>query len=258
MKGWPPGTPWVWPPSGASAWLWPPSQRAAISPTPPDHALLYDYWHSEFGIALNGGAVDSWTGNKSGIVVPYSTNRPPYGTDLAHFAGKPVVQCSATASLWKNVAPPITPVGGRPCVFSVYRYRTLPPASTQAVITIGKFGVQDTMFFAADSAGPRFFVTGVTGVIVVQNPMNTLPHSMCAWNDGTNGNAEFDGVRSSIPNTGSTSVDLTSFAFGANAGSGTNWRGDTTHAFHAIFTGFPGDAYLQSLTAWARGYWSLS
>lgn len=53
-----------------------------------------DWWDSDMGVSLVSGAVDTWTGQKRGIVLsaPSAGQRPAYGADGSYFKGRNVVQ----------------------------------------------------------------------------------------------------------------------------------------------------------------------
>lgn len=129
MTPWPASSPWVWPPKG-SPWVWPPGAPATVDPSmPPLPAATVEWWHSEKGIGLVGGQVQSWTGQQKGIVLTPNTAgfRPDYGTDGAFFNGRNIVRTvpgGTVRALSAPVVPAASVVGSKPQVYVLARLRT--------------------------------------------------------------------------------------------------------------------------------------
>lgn len=227
---------------------------------PPDDPVLFDYWHSELGVSLLAGAVSSWTGQKAGTVLPFSGARPGYGADGTDFNGRNVIQCvQATSSLFAAGLPVYAANGSRPYVISIYRYRALPvPADVRTLFSLGVSGVVDAFIQRVDNPGvPRFQLTGTALSVVAASPADTNKHRYEAWADGVNVNTMVDAALVQTPSAFALTNNLTTIAVSNAAGAGAVQQSSTSHAFHAIYTAYPGAAVVAALRAYTLSYWGI-
>lgn len=162
------------------------SRADARHPTALLAPYLKDYWDSNLGITLVSGAVDSWTGQKLGIVLsaPGAGNRPVYGADSTYFGGKSVVQAAATGSKYLAISDygaDIVPTGANSNIWImvVGRLRTasivdasrafaLMPATTQEYVQCGHaVTTGDNYTVLRDSGNANRAVAGAAGVSTV-------------------------------------------------------------------------------------------
>ena len=108
-------------------------------------AYLLDYWDSLAGIGLVSGAVDTWTGQKLGIILSAAAagNRPAYGADAGYFREKSVVQ-SAVPTKFVRLADYGSDLftggsGSTPYVISIHRLRNKNATRCYA-LTLGPAG----------------------------------------------------------------------------------------------------------------------
>lgn len=247
--------------SAAAATLVDSAQQPVLSLAP----YLKEFWDSDEGIALVSGAVNSWTGQKLGIVLsaPAASNRPAYGADSTYFRGRDVVQCATTGSkylrlldygsdLWTGGA------ASTPYLLAIGRLRTpssvdssravaLMPASSAEHVYLGHSittGINRS--FVRDSGTTNRNITGDAGST-----------SVCMWEgwakDGAN-------VRT---NMGTTYTNAGADGIAADIGGvrriGVGARGDSynptdySFRFIALCNSKPPDALLREVYAYFRG-----
>lgn len=139
-------------------------------------AYLKDYWISDAGISLVGGNVDTWTGQKLGIVLtaPAAGNRPTYGADTGYFNEQDVVQTATTGTKYlRNVdyGSDLYATGANCYSFAVCRLRSVPTSAAYvgAVLGLSNAGLAQMHFWygASDTleavAGKDFGVVRDSG-----------------------------------------------------------------------------------------------
>src|SRR5215471_20048665 len=106
------------------------------SQRPPLPASAIEYWHSELGVSLVSGDVDTWTGQLRGTVMTQVNGRPKYLADGAFFNSRNVIQCSQYSNGARGMisaaalGTPLFVTSSRPWFMSVYRVRQLPANDT--------------------------------------------------------------------------------------------------------------------------------
>ena len=114
---------------------------------------LVEWWDSMAGVGLVSGAVDTWTGQKLGVVLsaPAAGQRPVYGADGTNFGSASVVQCARTGSKYVvgTAASDIFAAGSHPFMLWVGRYRAQPIDRLRCV-------------YAEEVGGAGFLVFGST------------------------------------------------------------------------------------------------
>lgn len=232
-----------------------PSQR------PPLPASAVEYWHSELGVSLVGGAVDAWTGQIAGTAVSAvgPTNRPTYGADATNFNGRQVVQCvGATNANLRNPTPAnLITVGQRPWLMSVFRTRAA--QGTVSVIDIGIASVVNSHSLAFNTSNfLGFYQNSAVQTPTVQSsvPFGTAARVAMAWSDGANANITVSGTNTSAPFTAAVTDNTTGIGIGRTAGGA--WPWDTSHAFHLLCSSKPPAPEIAALVAWAQAYWGAT
>ena len=107
------------------------------------NAYLVDYWDSLAGVGLVSGAVDTWTGQKLGIILSAAAagNRPVYGADTGYFRGKSVVQAAVTGSKYLRILDYGSDIiangaASKPYLVSIHRLRNT-NATRSYALTLG-------------------------------------------------------------------------------------------------------------------------
>lgn len=217
----------------------------------PIDATTIDYWDAEVGIGLVGGDVDTWTGQKAGLVIPYAIARPRYVSDSS-FANGHAVQSSVSASrALRLITSPMLAAGSRPYIIAAARFVAQPPASsTCGLFDVGVVGVADNLYIFSGGAGPNIGGTLNAGNPNVTGPTpNTNAHIIEVWPDGSNLNFRVDGALYQSASTGSVNNASTTISIGA-AASGNYHFSDVNHVFYMLCSAKPSDAYITQLKAW--------
>lgn len=112
-------------------------------------ATLLEAWDSELGIALASGAVDTWTGQKRGVVLSAAAagNRPAYGADGSSFRGRNVVQCAVSGAKYLRntaIAPDLIAAVAAPYTLTICRQRTA--LNNNTIFTYGSTASQFELY----------------------------------------------------------------------------------------------------------------
>lgn len=87
--------------------------------------LLREWWDARYGYTLVSGEVDSWAGQKLGLVItaPTSGERVQYGADGAHFGGRAVIYTASNGDSLRNASLGINlhEAGAKPYTMTVCR-----------------------------------------------------------------------------------------------------------------------------------------
>jgi len=218
---------------------------------PPLDPLTYEYWDAELGIVTVGGAVDTWTGQKLGIVLtaPSAPARPAYVTD-SNFNNGPVVQCATAGSKCvANTAVTAIPSTSRPYSISCVRLSSTPPGATWAIFGLGVVAVADPHYVLYRNAGSALAWAFSGGSLSATLVADTAVHTIEAWNDGTNANCRDNGTLFQTPNISALGNNCTSIGVGRAASTNTHFS-DSRHVFHMLCTAKPSESYIASLRAW--------
>lgn len=238
-----------------------PRRQISQQQKPPLPTTAVEYWHSELGITLNTG-VDSWAGQLLTTSLPFSNARPVYGADGSNFRGRPVVQCSLTASLRAIGLSTILATGTRPYTFSIYRYSVAP--ATDNSFQLLNYGVAASF----DYGSIRWIRSGAGTVNTFGSPASQWPaliatsapdvltHTVESWADGTNYNIQLDSTLVSVASALALTANITAIGVGILA-SGTSQRSNSNHAFHLLCSAKPTAAEIFALKTWARNYWGV-
>jgi hypothetical protein len=227
------------------------------SQLPPSDSLMTLFWHSELGIGLTSGEVQTWTDQLQGLVVsaPGASQRPLYGADGANFNARDVVQCLAAGShnvINSAVAAGILPTTGqRPYMVTVFRpAQAATTAHILAQCAVTPTGYSQQMRWVNGAAG---IDSTIKSVISAGSLVTTqTPHIAETWADGSLLHCRVDGTDHTNTYTGSYTGDATIVTLGGNNGfTGFN----ANIAFFAVFSALPSSGYIASLRAWAAAYW---
>lgn len=233
---------------------------------PPLPASAVEYWHSELGVALIGGEVDTWTGQLRGLALQAisASQRPTYAADGANFKARLVVQSNAAATrgLTLNpVAPPLTVAGSKPHAYLITRYRTLPAGGnaffyisvdtlpTAAAIPFGSLGV--------NTAGGLFsWWYPRTGTPVLSGTtLSTAVARLESLLDATNTDiVRLNGAQIYAGSATATTSDATAMCVGHDRGGATSFL-DASFAFFLLCASAMTAPELAALNAWAQAYW---
>lgn len=217
--------------------------------------MLLEY-HSQLGIALVGGAVDTWTDQINGVVVqaPGATQRPVYGADGTHFSGKSVVQTATTATLFLQttaMSPALFPSGTRPYIFARLRY-TGPlndirnwyelSSATQNELLVYNLN-NDTRVLSDGADRNTAQPTNLTAGIVL---------SQSSWADGVSMNMKQNaGAVHAVAYAGATATACTNVGIGNAAHNGSTNSANLSFALLIACAAYPGVSAETALYAQA-------
>jgi len=259
---WPANSPWVWPPGGGAPWVWPPGERVTADPSvPPLPAATVEWWHSEKGISLVGGQVQSWTGQKKGIALTPLTAgaRPDYGADGAFFQGRSVVKTVPGAPsrvLSAPVVPAASVVGSKPHVYALIRLKTF--TADARMISFPNTPLTATALTAMWFSSTGFFGAWMFPHPNVQAPPLTtapVPHRFSTFFTPA-GAISFSW--DSNTNAAGSGLSLAGAFDSIHVGSdrGTN-PADASFAFILCCNAQISAAEMTALDAWALSYWGV-
>lgn len=268
MKGWPPGTPWIWPPSD-TPWVWPPSKPSIGDPgLPPLPVSAVEYWHGE-----RGASAANAIGQIAGTAIP-GVNSPTVVSDAPHFNGRPVYFTLAAGAGSKYWAQPVLPtpllsVGNRLYMCAIFRTRNVIAASSlyTAVSVRGgnhsPVGELIALTYDTNKYGFQRFRSGAANNVLSLMIQDTGVHFFECYVDATagmvlfidgvqyGGNAETAGLVSQIDAL-SIGVILTGAGIGVVDTSRTT---NTSLAFWIICSALPAAGERAALRAWGQAYW---
>jgi len=189
---------------------------------------LVAMWHSQLGIALVSGKVDTWTDQIGGIVLQAlgAATRPLYQPDGTAFGGNNVVYgTTVDASCLVNTTIPagLIPVGSTPWILDTMRVRAVSVANIVCAQSAATFQSAGYINAANDM---RLSVIGADRVTL--SPFNNAVRNYSFYIDGTNANINNNGVITSGVYAGTTTAVVAKFAVNANAAGGA--AGDLSHA----------------------------
>jgi hypothetical protein len=188
--------------------------------------LLAAMWHSQLGVALVGGEVDTWTDQIGGRVVqaPAGAQRPAYAADGTKFSGKNVVKtvrssskCLRSAAFASLYAP-----GSLPWQYIVGRYSAIAGGAAQSLAGAGVNATSNNQL-QINAAG-TFQVYCDGAALLVAGVADTLRHSFQWWPDVTNMNLSLDNA-----------APATTAILGPVAGAGTSYGVGTLASSPAQF-----------------------
>lgn len=223
------------------------------APRPPDNALLVEWWDASLGIGLVSGLVDTWTGQKRGIVLtaPGTSNRPSYTIDVAFRNRLAISESNVNATQLRSpdtISPDVVAAGARPYTISVWHWVGSPIASLTTILLVGNIPAGGSNLFGHYVAVNNDVVTcsynGATSAATIAG-VGTKLHTLEFWADGTNLNVRDNGNLQAVAFTGSLNVAAISVRDNTQGGTDNN-------VFHAIFTSKPSDAYIAELKNWLR------
>lgn len=258
----------TWPPTRAlnawtawpsdNAWSWPPPEIVR----PPLPASAVEYWHSELGIGLVGGAVDTWQGQIRGTILSAFTalRRVAYQPDGANFNGRNVVFCTAAGGRAVRrtlIAPPLTLTGTKPHVYMIMRLRTPLVAGNFPYRSQNTAGTALSAGMFADGGVPpamQCFWFPLPTVNMVAPPLTAT-----RWETFINAAGNIVGRIAGVPTVGAAAGltapgDLDRIGFGANPNDGQYT--DTSFALMLVCSSEITGSELAALDAYAANYWA--
>lgn len=181
-------------------------------------------WHSQLGVALDTGEVQSWTDQVLGFTqtAPSSVTRPTYVADGTNFRGLPVIgiQDAADKRLALTPTPSILiPTGSRPWLCVVGRIAAFPAAGSKWLFRIIDAG--QTTAVLSLRINPTQLIAELAGDIGGAFSDTTSVHTFEAYLTAAGVQVvEVDGVVFATGGTGlSTAIDADRVSTGNNAGS---------------------------------------
>lgn len=212
-------------------------------------ANLVAMWHSQLGIALVSGKVDTWTDQIGGVVLqaPAAATRPLYQADGTAFGGKSVVYGTIVdLSYLRNLALPagLLPVGSTPWMFWVWRIRTI---GTKNIFDIESAAAVQLNVYMNASNDLRLFATGADRVTLA--PFSTGRQAVSSYIDGANAKINVDGSITSGAYASTTTAVATKLA--VNAATSGSLPGDQSFALGLLCVTPPSAAQETAIRALA-------
>lgn len=232
------------------------------SQLPPSDALMTLLWHSELGIGLTSGDVQTWTDQLQGVVVSAAgaANRPAYGADGTNFQSRNVVQLNKSGPKYLLVtgASGFPLSGTRPYIVTGFRYRSL--ASGGSTDSVWAFYENTTARIFArlvDLGGGSLdfklrYPTSATELDITPSSVGTAVSIHECWGDGTLLHSRVDGVDTTLSSSATLAANLNSVYFGYT-GAGL-FQTNATLAYVLVFSAKPSDPYIATLRAWSAAY----
>lgn len=234
--------------------------QARAKPRLPYDPLLVDWYEPDDGarLVLNAGAIDTIKGGARGLALtltaPAAGQRPLPTKDSLLKGAVTLGGNTANARCVANTsAGTIVVNASRPYTISVIRLTnaTIGNSTTWAVIDLGVNAASDRhyTFYQTDGAGAvnkRGYYNTNSVSVAGPVPVDTLPHVIEFWADGTNLTLRIDGTSYQTASNVSVGADCTSIGIGRAASSNVH-TGNMNHAFHAIYSAKPSDAYIRRL-----------
>jgi len=213
---------------------------------------LIAMWHSQLGIGLVGGAVDTWTDQIGGRVMsaPTAPRRPTYAADGVLFGGKPVVQCdqATQTALVAGGLSGFIAVGAKPWCITRSRARAAITGGAQFNIGSTADAFLQIVETATNTTLQSTFVGTTTGPL-----KDTNAHTRSYGFDGVNQVLDVDGSVSNLAYAGGIggALDVTRVAVGCIAWSttGTDANSNESAAAFLICAVRPTDAQLAAVKA---------
>lgn len=233
-----------------------------VSQLPPSDALMTLLWHSELGIGLTSGDVQTWTDQLQGVVVSAAgaANRPAYGADGTNFQSRNVVQLNKAGPKYLLVtgASGFPLSGTRPYIVTGFRYRSL--ASGGSTDSVWAFYENTTARIFArlvDLGGGSLdfklrYPTSATELDITPSSVGTAVSIHECWGDGTLLHSRVDGVDTTLSSSATLAANLNSVYFGYT-GAGL-FQTNATLAYVLVFSAKPSDPYIATLRAWSASY----
>lgn len=225
---------------------------------------LVEYWDSTAGVGLVSGAVDTWTGQKLGIVAsaPAAGQRPAYGADGAYFLGANVVKCTRVATRVLKVADggaTLFASGTRPYVMTVTRNALIEAYDMDVFAVLDSFAaatvvVPKQQYITASGKHGGLFYNNSTAVVSSVS-YTTTPTRVSVYMESDNKTSiNVDGtIATSASGTGAITAAGKVVEFGYDRGSATtvNFRGAILCAAK------PSAAEITALNAWVLANWGV-
>lgn len=223
-----------------------------VSPTPPASELLVDWWAGSRGVGLVSGAVDTWTGQKRGLVrtAPGGSNRPTYAPAVM-FRNKLALGYAQTNSLQLRLdaaSPDIVAAGSRPYTIHLWHWIGSPKVAIAAIFRLGNVAAGGANAFGHYVAVTNDAITcsynGATAGASISG-VGTKMHCTEFWADGTLLNTRDNENLQTVSFTGS--LNAAGVTIRDN-----DQGGDKNQVFDAVFSAKPSDAYIATLKNWMR------
>jgi hypothetical protein len=215
--------------------------------------LLVEMWHSQLGIALASGNVDTWTGQIGGRVLQAASagRRMLYQTDAAFSSGKlfPISVAGSTSGVEGVGLTPFFLSGSRPWIISVFRFDSMTGVAGIPIIvydtTLGNGGPS----LLENAGGNTISGLGAAGIVFSDTASaHTFEQGYAANGQDSVG---VDGVYNSAGATGLTiAQDRTAVRIGTN--SSALHPTNAAHALHLFCSARPSTQRIVDVTALAR------
>ena len=154
-------------------------------------ANLVEYWDSTAGVGLVSGAVDTWTGQKLGIVLSAAAagNRPAYGADSTYFLGKSAVQCAISGSKYlRATGLALLSAGSRPYIAMIHRLRVVTPATDTRSLSLATAGDDSIAKYQVAGTTVRAFVKSAAAYPAIGSATpDTTSHFSEIWMNAATG-----------------------------------------------------------------------
>lgn len=230
------------------------TQKRPAGVSPEDYVTLLGsnlvaFWHASYGVQESGGSVSQWDDVVSdrAAVLNGSGTSPQYGADGSDFAGKPVVQFSASQRMLQTATSEIIPTAARPYVFCVNRFRAVGGSypyvwalnDTDDMVQFAAPVVEGTAYLQFKQPDIVFATAGVADL---------AQHTDEAWLGGSLGHFVRDGVDNTVAATGVSPRAITRVRI-------TNTAGNVSIACLGVCTTAPSAGQLTALRALLAADW---
>lgn len=223
-------------------------------------ASAVEYWHSELGVSLVGGEVDSWTGQLQGTVLATANGaaqRPAYGVDGSFFGGRPVVRSAITGTryLKSAVVAPLVLAGSKPHIYWIMRWRTAADQNTAVVFADSLPTATAGMLHLVSSTDLWAYWYPHSPVVRTGLPNTSVCTSETFINSAGAEVFRFNGTSIVGATTGlSCPGDLRAVQIGGDRNRA-NAAADGSFAFVLLCASEMTAPELAALNAWATAYW---
>jgi hypothetical protein len=228
--------------------------------------LFIEWWDSELGIALAGGAVDTWTGQHRGIVLQAAAvnQRLAYTTVDAAFGHRPSLSGDGVLSRLRALGlsgADVPAAGTRPYLACVIRYPVLiVDGLNHELVNLELAGAADRLTLSSHGTAVTSDLNigelSYGGAVATTTVMGTNTHLVEGW--VTSGNVitlAVDGVVVGTDPGGSTIGSVDSYAVFGSVGGGPNRACKFDMSYLALCTAAPSTTQRTALHAWSRVRW---